>query len=191
MFGWCDGLLACAVDENTKNIYIEAASFDGASIRHTSNRLGLASESSQRFVKGTNHFQSEFVLDYAAELINELCEAKSNSNNVVYQSEEDKDNVVVCSIEKINNRLGTAFSKEQIAETLTKLNFELSFKNNNEFLAKVPKYRLDVTCDADLSEEVIRLLGFEHVRSVLPCLDVTVGALSLEQERLKDIREYL
>ena len=81
------GSLECAVDENTKNIYIEAASFDGASIRHTSNRLGLVSESSQRFVKGTNHFQSEFVLDYAASLINELCEAKENSNNVVYQSE--------------------------------------------------------------------------------------------------------
>ena len=185
------GSLACAVDENTKNIYIEAASFDGASIRHTSNRLGLASESSQRFVKGTNHFQSEFVLDYAAQLINELCEAKSNSNNVVYQSEEDKDNVVACSIEKINNRLGTAFSKEQIVETLTKLNFELKFKNDNEFVARVPKYRLDVTCDADLSEEVIRLLGYENVKSILPCLDTKVGMLTVRQQRLKNIRSYL
>ncbi|MBQ6731021.1 MAG: phenylalanine--tRNA ligase subunit beta [Bacilli bacterium] len=185
------GSLACAVDENTKNIYIEAASFDGASIRHTSNRLGLASESSQRFVKGTNHFQSEFVLDYAAELINELCEAKSNSNNVVYQSEEDKDNVVACSIEKINNRLGTSFSKEQIVETLSKLNFELKFKNDNEFVARVPKYRLDVTCDADLSEEVIRLLGYENVKSILPCLDTKVGMLTQRQQRLKNIRSYL
>ena len=185
------GSLACAVDENTKNIYIEAASFDGASIRHTSNRLGLASESSQRFVKGTNHFQSEFVLDYAAELINELCEAKSNSNNVVYQSEEDKDNVVACSIEKINNRLGTSFSKEQIVETLSKLNFDLKFKNDNEFVARVPKYRLDVTCDADLSEEVIRLLGYENVKSILPCLDTKVGMLTTRQQRLKNIRSYL
>ena len=185
------GSLACAVDENTKNIYIEAASFDGASIRHTSNRLGLASESSQRFVKGTNHFQSEFVLDYAAELINELCEAKSNSNNVVYQSEEDKDNVVACSIEKINNRLGTSFSKEQIVDTLSKLNFDLKFKNDNEFIARVPKYRLDVTCDADLSEEVIRLLGYENVKSILPCLDTKVGMLTQRQQRLKNIRSYL
>ena len=185
------GSLACAVDENTKNIYIEAASFDGASIRHTSNRLGLASESSQRFVKGTNHFQSEFVLDYAAQLINELCEAKSNSNNVVYQSEEDKDNLVNCSIEKINNRLGTEFSKEQIVETLSKLNFELKFKNDNEFVARVPKYRLDVTCDADLSEEAIRLLGYENVKSILPCLDTKVGMLTVRQQRLKNIRSYL
>ena len=185
------GSLECAVDENTKNIYIEAASFDGASIRHTSNRLGLVSESSQRFVKGTNHFQSEFVLDYAASLINELCEAKENSNNVVYQSEEVKDNVVSCSISKINNRLGTSFTKEEIVETLSRLNFGIKFKDDDAFLADVPQYRLDVTCDADLSEEVVRLLGYENVKSILPCLDTKVGMLSLRQQRIKNIRSYL
>ena len=185
------GSLACAVDENTKNIYIEAASFDGASIRHTSNRLGLASESSSRFVKGTNHFQSEFVLDYAAQLINELCEAKQNSNNVVYQSEKNEDQIIPSSIKKINDRLGTDFSKEEIVETLTRLNFVLKFKDDNAFDAKVPSYRLDITSDADLSEEVIRLRGFEHVKSILPCLDTMVGMLSLRQKRIKNIRNFL
>ena len=185
------GSLACAVDENTKNIYIEAASFDGASIRHTSNRLGLVSESSSRFVKGTNHFQSEFVLDYAAQLINELCEAKQNSNNVVYQSEKNEDQIIPSSIKKINDRLGTDFSKEEIVKTLTRLNFVLKFKDDNAFDAKVPSYRLDITSDADLSEEVIRLRGFEHVKSILPCLDTMVGMLSLRQKRIKNIRNYL
>ena len=45
---------ACAVTEETKNVIIEVANFNGASIRHTSNRLGLASDSSSRFVKGLN-----------------------------------------------------------------------------------------------------------------------------------------
>ena len=185
------GSLACAVDENTKNIYIEAASFDGASIRHTSNRLGLSSESSQRFVKGTNHFQSEFVLDYAASLINELCDAKENSNNVVYQSEANNERLVNCSVSKINGRLGTEFSKDAIVDVLTRLNFVLSFKDEDNFVAKVPEYRLDVTCDADLSEEVIRLLGYENVKSILPCLDTKVGILSQRQKRLKNIRSFL
>ena len=185
------GSLACAVDENTKNIYIEAASFDGASIRHTSNRLGLSSESSQRFVKGTNHFQSEFVLDYAASLINELCDAKENSNNVVYQNEANNERLVNCSVSKINGRLGTEFSKDAIVDVLTRLNFVLSFKDEDNFIAKVPEYRLDVTCDADLSEEVIRLLGYENVKSILPCLDTKVGILSQRQKRLKNIRSFL
>ena len=185
------GSLACAVDENTKNIYIEAASFDGASIRHTSNRLGLVSESSQRFVKGTNHFQSEFVLDYAAQLINELCDAKENSNNVVYQSEEEKDQVIDSSVTKINNRLGTNFSKEEISETLERLNFKLTFNGEDKFSALVPAYRLDITSDADLSEEVIRLRGYENVKSILPCLDTKVGMLTLRQQRLKNTCSYL
>ena len=185
------GSLACAVDENTKNIYIEAASFDGASIRHTSNRLGLASESSSRFVKGTNHFQSEFVLDYAASLINELCEAKENSDNIVYQSEKKEDQIIASSISKINARLGTDFSKEEIVESLTRLYFELKFKDDDRFDAKVPSFRLDITSDADLSEEVIRLRGFDHVKSILPCLDTKVGMLSLRQQRIKYIRSFL
>ena len=185
------GSLECAVDENTKNIYIEAASFDGASIRHTSNRLGLVSESSQRFVKGTNHFQSEYVLDYAAQLINELCDAKENSDNVVYQAEAHQERLINCSIDKINNRLGTEFSKEEIVDALNRFNFELKFKNDNEFVAKVPDFRLDVTCDADLSEEVIRLLGYDNVKSILPCLDSKVGILSNRQKRLKNIRMFL
>ena len=185
------GSLECAVDENTKNIYIEAASFDGASIRHTSNRLGLSSESSQRFVKGTNHFQSEYVLDFAASLINELCDAKENSNNVVYQKEENAAKVISSSIDKINGRLGTNFTKDEVKETLERLNFVLKFKNDNEFDATVPSYRLDVTCDADLSEEVIRLRGFENVKSILPCLDTKVGMLSLRQQKLKNIRSFL
>ena len=185
------GSLECAVDSNTKNIYIEAASFDGASIRRTSNRLGLASESSSRFVKGTNHFQSEDVLNYASYLIDELCEAKQNSDIVTYQNEEYKEQTIISSVKRINGRLGTKFSLEQIVETLERLNFKVEILKDDNFQAVVPIYRLDISGDADLSEEVIRLLGYSNVTSILPCLDTKVGALSLSQARLKTIRDYL
>ncbi len=184
------GSLECAVDENTKNIYIEAASFDGATIRHTSSRLGLASESSSRFVKGTNHFQSEFVLNYAAELIKKYCEAQASSDIVSYQSEEYSDKKITSSINRINGRLGTNFTPKEIKEALERLHFKVMMGDQN-FVAVVPSWRLDVTCDADLSEEVIRLLGFENVKSELPCLDTKLGALTLEQNRLKNIRFLL
>ena len=184
------GGLSCAVDENTKNIYIEAASFDGATIRHTSSRLGLASESSSRFVKGTNHFQYENVLNYAAKLIRELCDAKETSDIVTYQSEEYKEKVINSSIQRINGRLGTSFSGKEIKEVLERLHFKVMMGSEN-FVAVVPSWRSDVTCDADLSEEVIRLLGFENVKSILPCLDTKLGALTLEQNRLRNIRFLL
>ena len=185
------GAHSCAVDENTKNIYIEAASFDGATIRHTSNRLGLASESSQRFVKGTNHFQAEYVLNYATQLILDLCEAKECSNIVSYQVETYEKKIISSSIKKINGRLGTSFSSIQIKEVLERLNFKVDMNKDETFSVEVPPYRLDVTCDADLSEEVIRLLGYDNVKSVLPCLDTKVGMLTLEQSRLRAIRFFL
>lgn len=184
------GSLECAVDENTKNIYIEAASFDGATIRRTSSRLGLVSESSSRFVKGTNHFQSEYVLNFASELIKDLCEAKEFSDIVTYQEEKYEEKVIRTTSKRINGRLGTEFTSQEIKEVLERLNFKVMM-NKDEFVIKVPDYRLDVTCDADISEEVIRLLGFEHVKSVLPRLDTKLGALTLGQSRLKNIRFYL
>ena len=184
------GSLECAVDENTKHIYIEAASFDGATIRHTSSRLGLSSESSSRFVKGTNHFQSEFVLNYASQLIKELCDGKDFSDIVTYQSETYEDKKISSSVERINGRLGTSFSPKEIKDALERLHFKV-IMGPQTFVATVPSWRLDVTCDADLSEEVIRLLGFENVQSKLPCLDTKLGALTIEQDRLRNIRFYL
>ena len=184
------GSLECAVDEKTTHIYIEAASFDGATIRHTSSRLGLSSESSSRFVKGTNHFQSEFVLNYAAALIKELCDAEEESDIVTYQEEKYEDKKITSSVERINGRLGTSFSAKEIREVLERLHFKV-LMGEEFFVAVVPSWRLDITCDADLSEEVIRLLGFENVQSKLPCLDTKLGALTQEQQRLKDIRFFL
>ena len=183
------GSLECAVDEKTTHIYIEAASFDGATIRHTSSRLGLVSESSSRFVKGTNHFQSEFVINYAAQLIKELCDGQEFSDIVTYQSEEYEEKKIPSSIERINGRLGTEFFAKDIKDALERLHFKV-IMGPQSFVATVPSWRLDVTCDADLSEEVIRLLGFENVKSTLPCLDTKLGALTLEQNRLKNIRHY-
>ena len=185
------GSLECAVDENTKNIYIEAASFDGASVRHTSSRLGLVSESSSRFVKGTNHFQGEEVIDFASYLIKECCEADKFSNIVTYQKEEKVDQIVECDVGRINGRLGTDFSKKEIVDVLSRLHFEVKEKEGGAFSVKVPTFRLDISGEADISEEVIRILGFSHVKSILPTLDVRVGGLTLRQSRLRKIRESL
>lgn len=185
------GSLACAVDENSHNIVIEAASFDGASIRHTSNRLGLASESSMRFVKGTNHFQSEQVIDLAAYLIKTLCDGQHFSQTKVYQSEKYEEIVIKSSTERINGRLGTTFSNNEIKQTLERLYFRVNMKNDGSFTCAVPPFRLDVKEDADLSEEVIRLLGYEHIDARLPRFDTTVGRLSPVQEKISFLREML
>lgn len=185
------GANECAVDENSKNIAIESASFDSAAIRKTSLRLGLGSESSSRFIKGTNHFQYDFVLKFAVSLLKQLADGKHFSNIVTYQNEQFKENIILTSKERINNRLATSFSFEQIENVLSRLNFNIKNIDNNKMEVIVPSFRLDVEGDADLSEEVIRLLGYENVESKLMKFDTTVGSLSPIQTKINIIRDLL
>ncbi len=185
------GSKECAVDDNTKNIYIEAASFNGTTIRHTSSRLGLASESSSRFVKGTNHFQYSEVLNFAAKLVMELCDADKSSDIVSYLKESYEEKTITTSVIYINKRLGTHFSFDQISDVLSRLNFLVRSSDDENLSVIVPQFRLDVDGEADLSEEVIRVLGFENVEVKLPTFDVTLGALSDKQNKELVLRNYL
>lgn len=185
------GSLYCAVDENSKNIAIESASFDGASIRRTSSRLGLVSESSQRFVKGTNHFQAKYVIDFATKLIMDLCEGNEISDIINYQDEQYKDNIIKTSKDEINKLLSTNFSFDDIKNVLTRLFFDVESKYDNEMIIKVPSFRIDVESKADIAEEIIRILGFDNVESKMMKFDTTVGCLSPIKEKINLIRKYL
>ncbi|MCD8203730.1 MAG: phenylalanine--tRNA ligase subunit beta, partial [Coprobacillus sp.] len=184
------GSLACAVDTATTSVVIESASFDGATIRHSSQRIGLASESSSRFVKGTNHFQSEFVINLAASLIKDICGASAFSQYLSYQSEEEKGREIKATYSDINYRLGTSFTHEEINSALTRLYFEVSSSGDN-LVVKVPSFRLDVSCWEDLSEEVGRLLGYDNIPSVLPEFTASIGGISPLQEKIKMISDLL
>jgi phenylalanyl-tRNA synthetase beta chain len=185
------GALSCAVTSETHNIVIEAASFDGAQVRRTSNRLGLASESSSRFVKGTNHFQSEYVLHMATQLVKDICFAKKCGDIKKYQKETKNNKVVSSSIEEINSRLGTNFSSDETFDVLKRLNFVIKDLADERFDAIVPDYRLDIMGSADLSEEVIRILGIDNIKSKLPDLELTVGKMNDHLKKSRLISEFL
>lgn len=185
------GAYSCMVDENTKNIAIEAASFDAASIRRTSMRLGLSSESSTRFIKGTNHFQYEFVLNFAMDLIKKYADGKDFSDIITYQKNKYVEKIITTSITKINDRLATDFSFEQIKDVLTRLYFKINSTDHINMNVVVPSFRLDVDLDADLSEEVIRILGYDNVKSKLMKFDTTIGSLSPLQKKINVVRDLL
>ena len=185
------GSLKCAVDENTKNLAIEVANFDAKTIRHTSTRLNLVSESSQRFVKGINKDQYENVLDLTTKLLVELCDAKDIFETKKYDVLSHEANVIESSCRAINHRLGSEFKNEEIINTLKRVYIDINDYDGDNFKAVVPSHRIDIKLDADLSEEVIRLLGFDNVKSTLPRQETSVGALTNTQLRKRQIRELL
>lgn len=182
---------ACAVTSETKNIVIEAANFKGVSIRHTSTRLGLSSESSGRFVKGINPDQMDRVLSLAAELLKELAGAEAIEEEAVYDVYEHEEKKIPTSLSYINGRLGTSFSYAQVKEVLARDHMGLKEEGNEKFIVSVPSYRIDMGGEADVSEEVIRLLGFDNVPSRIPSGGGLYQGLTDRQEKKLSIRRFL
>lgn len=181
----------CAVDENTENILIEAALFYGASIRRTSSRLGLASESSSRFVKGINPHAQERVLAITASLCETLCGASKIEKPEPYIAYDRKDKKICTSLSYINKRLGTSLNKEEVLSVLDRLYFKVKEGKDDTFSVTVPQYRLDVNGEEDISEEVIRLIGFDKVPSTLPIPAIQGLGYSEKQKNKRAIRRHL
>ncbi len=181
---------ACAVTEETKNVIIEVANFNGAAIRHTSNRLGLASDSSSRFVKGLNTEQCERVLRICSALMAELAEAKEVLSCKTYDVIKHEKKVIKTSLGYINARLGTSFDKETVVKTLRRDHIEVK-EDGDALECTIPYYRIDMAGEADISEEVIRLLGYDNVAAKLPPLSALQGGYSEAQKSKNAIRRFL
>ena len=185
------GLKNVEVTNETKNIVMEAATFYGPRIRKTSSRLGLSSDSSIRFIKGIDKDNLKKVLIIASNLVIDIANAQKISESIVFDTIDHQRKEIECSIQYINNRLGTNFDKKTILDTLKTLYFDIKEIDDNKFIAIVPGFRIDVEGKADLSEEVIRYLGFDNVKSALPLMETTIGQRSLEDNKLNVIRDYL
>ncbi len=184
------GSLACAVDENTKNVAIEAATFNFASIRRTSVRLNLSSDSSTRFIKGVNPHQYEDVLNLASHLLKELCDAKEFDEIKTYLKDKYVKKVVKTTVKYINDRLGSEFSMPEIVNVLERAFIKVEVVDG-ELICTIPDWRIDIDGEADLSEEVIRILGFNNVKSELPSMQLSVGGLDENVFKKREVRDLL
>ena len=174
----------------TKNIVIEAANFDGASIRRTSTRLNLASESSNRFVHGINPTLYASVIQIATMFIDTYCGLNEVSEIKTYEYKRHKNLVIKTNAKKINAILGTNYDAAFIAEILNRDHFKTTV-TNKKLTINVPKYRIDIDGVNDIAEEVIRLTGFKDVKNELPMLKTAPGLLTINQRKKKDIESYL
>ena len=182
--------LTSAVTEESKNIVIEAAHFKGALIRRTSNRIGLSSDSSQRFVKGANIESIDRALEMAARLLLDYASAKKVSKRHEFRSALKEEKYIDVTLSYLNQRLGTSFDEDTVLKTLEDDHFEVE-KDGGVYHVHVPSYRLDIDGKADLSEELIRLQGFEHVPSRLPDVQAAREGLKENQKKRIAIRRLL
>ncbi len=169
------GGLESEVTDGTTTIVLEAACFNGPSIRRTARACGLHSEASGRFERGTDITGTIRALDRAAQLLQDMG-ACTVVQGVVDVYPVPKEPVYVeFTAEQINTRLGTAIPAAEITAILEKLCFRVSQQTGGIFRAEVPHWRNDVTLMEDLSEEIARIYGFEKIAASTPRGNVTQG----------------
>ncbi len=178
------------IDENTVNIVVEAATFDGATLRATARRLNLLTDASQHFIKSALNTANSFhVLDRCADLLVQLADAKEIYETVSTELNiEEK--VVSVTQEKINGLLGMNIAVEDIADIFDRLSFTYTLTDTT-FNVVVPTYRNDITMAADLVEEVARMYGYDNIPSTLPYMEMTKGILTPKQANERFVRDVL
>lgn len=183
------GGLETEVRNSTKNILIESAWFKPQSVRRTSKALGLKTESSYRFERGTDILGLETALDRTALLVSKLAggtvEIKVDAYPVKFSPEP-----IEVRYEKIDRLLGTKIPTEEVIEILKSLDLDIQHISDETLVVTPPSWRPDLTLDADIIEEVARLYGYGKIPTSMPCADISFGGRRPER-LISEVREAM
>ncbi len=151
---------------NTKNILLEAAYFIPRSIRKTSKMLNIDTDAKFRFERGIDPNSIEEGLTRAAQLITEICGGRISRFDI-QRTKKDKRNKIkfkLCLFEKI---VGFKIKDKEIIKILNDLGFEVS-KKKQELDLKIPTWRPDITQPIDIVEEIVRIKGYNNIKTLEP-----------------------
>ena len=163
------------VDENTKNILIEAAIFDPVRIRTTSRKLELPSEASIRYGKGLSYEYTEMASRRACHLLEKYASAEVLEGSVLVDKEDHTEKKLTFQAEDVDQILGIHVSVDDMKKELERLDFPYTMKND-QFEVTIPRRRLDIDANVnDISEEIGRLYGYNNLVSSIPTIPVRRG----------------
>ena len=169
------------VSENTNNILIELAHFDNISVRRTSRRHSLISESSYRFERAVDTENFDYVMNRLTDLIVEIAGGEVCDINDVYPVKKEK-NICQLSLDRMNRFIGKVIPKEKVIEIFNKLEIKVVDKGDTLELT-APSFRGDLINQFDYFEEVIRMYGFDNIENKMP-------KITLSENRLNDTTKY-
>jgi phenylalanyl-tRNA synthetase beta chain len=158
------------ISESTTTILLESAYFLPQSVRKTSKALGIVTDASQRFERGTDPNVTEWAIDRAASLIQSFAGGEILKGRIDIYPHPIKPKRVSLSLNKSNKLLGTTLSKQKILSLLSKIDIKAKSRQvKSDRLEKVnfeiPTFRPDLEREIDLVEEVARLYGYDNIET--------------------------
>ena len=160
------GGLETGISNKTQAIYLESAFFTPAAIRGRARKFSIQTDASTRFERGVDFKLQVLAIQRASSLINETLGGDfSPIQEFIRKSSIPKNKDIILNINNLNKILGTNLSKSTVKRGLTSLGLKNSVSNNN-LKVKVPSWRFDLKIEADLIEEIARLVGYNNIPQV-------------------------
>ena len=192
-----DGVKACAlagvmgganseIKDSTATVVFESACFSGPSVRVTAKKNGMRTESSSRFEKGLDPENCMAGLLRACELVQLLGAGDVVDGTIdVYPAKPEAVKLPL-DVEKINKFLGTDLDYDYMKDILERLECRVE---GNEIT--VPSFRSDLTCMQDIAEEIIRIYGYNKIKSTCIYAETTQGGRTPKQQYEVDCEHLL
>ncbi|MEA2016377.1 MAG: phenylalanine--tRNA ligase subunit beta, partial [Actinomycetota bacterium] len=179
------------IGEDTKNVFLESANFDGPAIMRTSKKLGLRSEASNRFEKKIDPLITIFAIGRFEDILNKI--TGLNVKGCIYDEffKKKRERKVTLRIKEVENVLGKSIKKNTISDILKSLNIRNKVQKD-AIEAIVPSFRYeDLEREIDLIEEVARIYGYNKLNSIPTPASDKRGKYTYYQKKIREIRQSL
>lgn len=174
-----------SVQSATKSIILESASFKAGSVRATSRRLALISESSYRFERGVDSLAVDLAMERATELLVELAGARV-ADSFATKPEQVEARTITLRLDSIEKVLGYRITESRVNEILTALGCQ-----SEGLVFQIPSYRPDLLREIDLIEELSRIEGMVRVQATLPRGVAARSSADIQYDREWELRRFL
>lgn len=179
------------INATTKNVLLESAYFAPSSIRRTSKKLSLSTDSSHIFERGTDPNNIVKALDRAASLIQQLGNGKVAEGIIDVKEGTFTEKIITCRLSRVNKILGSQISISEVEAIFKRLNFGVEYQNQDTLSVHVPTYRVDIGLEIDLIEEVARIYGYNDLPKKQPMYKSCDLATAQIHTFENTIRDYL
>lgn len=157
------GGLDSGVTQTTTSIFLESACFNPVYIRKTAKRHVISTDASYRFERGTDPNNTIYPLQLAAVMIKELAGGFISMKIQDIYPEKINNKLVEIEYSRVNSLIGENLTRVDIKNILVGLEIEIVAEKDKGLLLSVPTYRVDVTRESDIIEEILRLYGYNQV----------------------------
>jgi phenylalanyl-tRNA synthetase beta chain len=158
------GGIESGVTEKTVSVFVESAYFSPAAIRKTSKAHGLKTDASFRFERGTDPNITTTAALRAASLLVEICGGRIASELLDDYPVKIDNKKVDLRFEKVRSLLGIEIPADKIKSILKGVGIEIEKETTDSLQLSIPAYKVDVTRDVDVIEEIIRIYGFNEIK---------------------------